>query len=323
MTLKELRYVVAVARELHFGRAAQKCFVSQPALSLAVRKLEGELGVTLFERRKNDVLVTPAGARVVEQAQRALAEVEAIKDSARGENDPLDGPFRLGVIHTVGPYLLPDLVPALRKRAPNMPLEIEENLTANLDAMLKRGALDAIVIAMPFDASGISTRVLFDEPFRLLVPCDHALAKRKSVSTDEVADEPLLMLRAGNCFRDQVLAACPGVARGDGDAQPLQGSSLETIRNMVASGLGMSVFPASAVTKKHASRLCRAIPFAQPAPSRHIALAWRDGFPRIAAIDAIAEAIGSLGQSIGAVAAARPHNGGKPRSGGERPRRRS
>src|SRR5262249_20242327 len=173
-------------------------------------------------------------------------EVDAIKDSARGGKDPLDGPFRLGVIHTVGPYLLPDLVPALRKRAPNMPLEIEENLTANLDTMLRRGALDAIVIALPFDSPGSATRVLCDEPFHLLVPNDHPFAKRKSISTDDLDDEPLLMLRAGNCFRDHVLEACPGVARSDSDAEPLQGSSLETIRNMVASGLGMSVFPAPA-----------------------------------------------------------------------------
>jgi LysR family hydrogen peroxide-inducible transcriptional activator len=313
MTLKELRYVVAVARELHFGRAAQKCFVSQPALSLAVQKLEDELGVKLFERRKNDVLVTPAGQRVVEQAQRALAEIDAIRDSARGGKDPLEGPFRLGVIHTVGPYLLPDLVPALRRRAPNMPLEIEENLTANLDAMLKRGALDAIVIALPFDGHGVATRVLFEEPFHLLVPNGHPFAKRKSVSTDDLDNETLLMLRAGNCFRDHVLAACPGVARSDGDAQPLQGSSLETIRNMVASGLGMSVFPASAVTKKHASRLCRAIPFTQPVPSRRIALAWRDGFPRMAAIDAIAEGIEAVTDAMTVA----------PRSGGKRARRRS
>ncbi|HTO57376.1 MAG TPA: hydrogen peroxide-inducible genes activator [Pseudomonadales bacterium] len=314
MTLKELRYVVAVAQELHFGRAAQKCFVSQPALSLAVQKLEEELGVALFERRKNDVLITPAGERVVAQAQRALAEVDAIKEIAHGGKDPLDGVFRLGVIHTVGPYLLPDLVPALRARAPNMPLEIEENLTANLDAMLKRGALDAIVIALPFDSPGIVTRVLFDEPFHLLVPNDHALAKRKSVSTDDIADQRLLTLRAGNCFRDQVLAACPGVARTDGDAQPLQGSSLETIRNMVASGLGISVFPASAVTKKHTHRLSRSIPFVEPAPSRRLALAWRDGFPRMAAIDVIAQAIGAVVDSIDAE---------PPRSSGKRARRRS
>ena len=318
MTLKELRYAVAVATELHFGRAARKCFVSQPALSLAVQKLEDELGVVLFERRKNDVLVTPAGERVVEQARRALVEVDAIKEIAHVDKDPLDGDFRLGVIHTVGPYLLPELVPALRARVPNMPLEIEENLTANLEAMLKRGTLDAIVVALPLESPGIATRALFDEPFHLLVPNDHPLAKRASVSTDDVAGERVLTLRAGNCFRDQVIAACPGIARtGDrteGDAQPLQGSSLETIRNMVASGIGISVFPASAVTRKHASRLCKAIPFAHPAPSRRIALAWRDGFPRMAAIDALAEAIGSVAAAI----AGRP-----ARSGGKRARRRS
>ena len=170
MTLKELRYVVAVAAELHFGRAAAKCFVSQPALSLAVQKLEEELGVKLFERRKNDLLVTPVGVRIVGQAQRALHEVDAIAELARGADDQLAGTFRLGVINTVGPYLLSELVPLLRRRAPRMPLEIEENLTANLEPMLRRGVLDAIVVALPFEYQGIETRALFDEPFHLLVP---------------------------------------------------------------------------------------------------------------------------------------------------------
>ena len=165
MTLKELRYVVAVAGELHFGRAAEKCFVSQPALSLAVQKLEEELDVKIFERRRNDVMVTPVGALIVQQARRALEEIDAIKEFAHGGRDQLSGVFRLGVINSVGPYLLPELVPALHRIAPRMPLEIEEGLTANLEAMLKRGALDAIVIALPFDSAGVETRELFDEAF--------------------------------------------------------------------------------------------------------------------------------------------------------------
>ena len=163
MTLKELRYVVAVAGELHFGRAAEKCFVSQPALSLAVQKLEEELDVKIFERRRNDVMVTPVGALIVQQARRALEEIDAIKEFAHGGRDPLSGVFRLGVINSVGPYLLPELVPALHRIAPRMPLEIEEGLTANLETMLKRGALDAIVIALPFESAGVETRELFDE----------------------------------------------------------------------------------------------------------------------------------------------------------------
>jgi LysR family hydrogen peroxide-inducible transcriptional activator len=310
MTLKELRYVVAVAAELHFGRAAAKCFVSQPALSLAVQKLEDELGVKLFERRKNDLLVTPIGARIVEQAQRALREVDAITELARGANDQLDGTIRLGVINTVGPYLLSDLVPILRRRAPRMPLEIEENLTANLDSMLRRGVLDVIIVALPFESPGVETRVLFDEPFHLLVPAAHAFAKRRRIGADELAGENLLLLRAGHCFRDQVLAACPGVARDTDASRTSQGSSLETIRNMVASGLGISVFPASALTKRHTNRLCRAVPFARPAPSRRIGLAWRSGFPRPDALDAIAESIAGMDR-------------GAPKSGGRAARRRS
>jgi LysR family transcriptional regulator, hydrogen peroxide-inducible genes activator len=294
MTLKELRYVVAVAGELHFGRAAEKCFVSQPALSLAVQKLEEELGVKLFERRRNDVMVTPTGALIVQQARRALEEIDAIEEFARGGRDPLDGTFRLGVINSVGPYLLPELVAVLHRRAPRMPLEIEEGLTANLEVMLKRGALDAIVIALPFESTGVETRVLFEEPFHLLVPNDHPFAKRKAVGSDDLVGEKLLLLRAGHCFRDQVLDACPGVVRDGDESRPSQGSSLETIRNMVASGLGISVFPASAVTSRYTNRLCRVIPFERPSPSRQIGLAWRTGFGRAAAIDAVADAVASV-----------------------------
>jgi LysR family transcriptional regulator, hydrogen peroxide-inducible genes activator len=303
MTLKELRYVVAVAGELHFGRAAEKCFVSQPALSLAVQKLEEELDVKIFERRRNDVMVTPIGTRIVQQARRALEEIDAIKEFSHGGKDQLSGVFRLGVINSVGPYLLPDLVPALRRSAPRMPLEIEEGLTANLESMLKRGALDAIVIALPFESTGVETRNLFDEPFHLLVPNDHPLAKRKAIGADELNGEKLLLLRAGHCFRDQVLDACPGVVRDGDESRPSQGASLETIRNMVASGLGISVFPASAVTPRYTNRLCRAIPFERPAPARQIGLAWRTGFGRMAAIDALAQAVIGLKKKARAVGA--------------------
>ena len=184
-----------------------------------------------------------------------------------------------------------------------MPLEIEEGLTANLETMLKRGALDAIVIALPFESTGVETRALFDEPFHLLVPNEHPLAKRKAIGVEELNGEKLLLLRAGHCFRDQVLDACPGVVRDGDESRPSQGSSLETIRNMVASGLGISVFPASAVTPRYTNRLCRAIPFERPAPARHIGLAWRAGFGRIAAIDALAEAVLGLKKKVRSVGA--------------------
>ena len=255
MTLTELRYVVALAQERHFGRAAQKCFVTQPTLSLALAKLEDELGVKLFERNKNEVLPTARGQAIVEQARRVLDEVGKIQGIARGGADQLAGALRLGVIPTIGPYLLPDLIPILRKRAPSMPLMIEENLTGNLAPMLREGELDVVIIALPFSMPGVKTRVVYEEPFSVVVPQGHPWQGRKAVKPADLADENLLVLNAGHCFRDQVLEACPGQSN---TAQPegRAGSSLETIRNMVASGLGVSVLPTSALTASATRRRC-------------------------------------------------------------------
>ncbi len=293
MTLTELRYVVALAQERHFGRAAQKCFVTQPTLSLALAKLEDELGIKLFERNKNEVLLTPRGQAVVEQARRVLEEVARIEHIARGSRDELSGALRLGVIPTIGPYLLPDLVPILRRKAPAMPLVIEENLTGNLAPMLREGELDVLVIALPFALPGVRTRVVYEEPFSVVVPEGHPWGRRKSVQPDELAGENLLVLNNGHCFRDQVLEACPGQANTalpEGRA----GSSLETIRNMVASGLGVSVLPASALVSRHASRLVRTVAFTSPVPSRKVALAWRATFDRPLAVETLARAIGAV-----------------------------
>lgn len=290
MTLTELRYVVALAQERHFGRAAQKCFVTQPTLSLALAKLEDELGMKLFERNKNEVLVTGRGEAIVEQARRVLDEVGKIQHMARGGQDQLAGALRLGAIPTIGPYLLPDLIPLLRKRAPAMPLMIEENLTGNLAPMLREGELDCVIIALPFALPGVKTLVLYEEPFSIVVPEGHRWEDRKAVKPAELADENLLVLNSGHCFRDQVLEACPGqpnTALPEGRA----GSSLETIRNMVASGLGVSVVPSSALTPRYASRLLRVVPFSAPVPSRKVALAWRSSFDRPAAIEALAAAV--------------------------------
>ena len=210
MTLTELRYVVALAQERHFGRAAQKCFVTQPPLSLALAKLEDELGVKLFERNKNEVLVTARGQQIVEQARRVLDEVGKIQQLARGGQDQLSGALRLGVIPTIGPYLLPDLVPILHKRAPDMPLIIEENLTGNLAPMLREGDLDVVIIALPFALPGVRTDVVYEEPFSVVVPEGHRWQQRKGVKPSELSDENLLVLNNGHCFRDQVLEACPG-----------------------------------------------------------------------------------------------------------------
>ena len=293
MTLTELRYVVALAQERHFGRAAQKCFVTQPTLSLALAKLEDELGVKLFERNKNEVLVTSRGEAIVEQARRVLDEVGKIPHLARGGQDELSGALRIGAIPTIGPYLLPDLIPILRKKAPQMPLSIEENLTGTLAPMLRDGELDVVVIALPFALPGVKTQVLYEEPFSVVVPEGHRWATCKGVKPSDLADENLLVLNNGHCFREQVLEACPGqsnTAMPEGRA----GSSLETIRNMVASGLGVSVLPASALTARYASKLLRVVPFSAPVPSRKVALAWRTSFDRPLAVETLAAAIQSI-----------------------------
>lgn len=292
MTLTELRYIVAVAQERHFGRAAERCFITQPALSLAIQKLEDELGVQIFERKRNDLTLTPLGEKIVQQAQRVLEEAEQIKVIAAQGKDQLKGTLRFGVIATVGPYLLPDLVSALRKHAPEMPLEIEENLTANLSRMLKSGKLDVIMIALPFDEAGILTRALYDEPFKAVVPVNHPWAKKARIDSRALAGQQVLLPHAGHCFRQQVLDSCPELSRSDNEG--VQGNSLETIRQMVASGLGITVLPCSALTAKHHNKRLALVPFTDPVPQRRVGLAWRKGFPRPAAIEAIADAVRSL-----------------------------
>ncbi len=296
MTLTELRYIVAVARERHFGRAAEACFVSQPTLSIAVRKLEEELGVTLFERSKNDVRVTHVGERIVAQAGRVLEEVAALSLLAREGQDQLSGPLRLGAIYTIGPYLLPNLVPRLHGLAPRMPLVVEENFTARLSERLRQGELDAIIVALPFDVPGIATEFLYHEPFVVALPVSHRWSRRKAIAATELAGENLLLLGAGHCFRDQVLDACPGCSRSaqvEGEIQQtVEGSSLETIRYMVASGIGVTVLPCSATgTDRYARKMLAIKPFRRPVPGRDVALAWRESFPRPRAIEVLKRAI--------------------------------
>jgi len=294
VTLTELRYIVAVARERHFGHAAQTCFVSQPTLSVAIKKLEEELGVTLFERGPGEVSVTPVGQRVVEQAQRVLEEASRVKELAAAGHDPLAGTLRLGSIYTIGPYLLPKLIPVLRRMAPAMQLMIQENFTHKLAEALKQGEVDVILVALPFSESGVSTRALYDEPFLVAVPQGHALEKKKHISSDELAKESLLLLGSGHCFRDQVLDLCSNVQRSKRGAlaRTLEGGSLETIRQMVASGVGVTVLPATSVQPGDASGdLIRIRPFARPVPDRRVVLAWRKSFPRPEAIEALRQAI--------------------------------
>jgi LysR family hydrogen peroxide-inducible transcriptional activator len=296
MTLNELRYIVAVARERHFGRAAEACFVSQPTLSVAVKKLEEELGISLFERGTGEVTVTAVGQQVVEQAQRVLEEADGVKRLALRGKDPLAGPLRLGAIYTIGPYLLPQLVAWVSEQAPDMPLIIEENFTAVLSERLKRGDLDVIIISLPFDEPGVLTRPLYDEPFAVLLPGSHPWSGRDSVDAEQLGGEEVLLLGPGHCFRDQVLQVCPNCvessSRGGGLQRGFEGGSLETIRCMVASGVGITVLPCSAVAAdRFSGPLVRALPFAGTAPRRGVALAWRKSFPRIEAVDVLARAV--------------------------------
>ena len=293
MTLTELRYIVTLAREQHFGHAAERCFVSQPTLSIAVKKLEDELGIALFERSKNAVRVTPIGEKIVQQAQKVLEQAEAIKELSKQGKDQLASPLRVGAIYTIGPYLFPKLIPEVQRIAPQMPLYIEENFTETLRVKIRTGELDAIIIALPFQEPDVLTRALYDEKFNLITPKDHPLSKQGSVSSAQLNDLNLLLLGEGHCFRDQVIEACPSITQSSHDHHRVtEGSSLETIRMMVASGLGNSVLPISAIKGHPSSSMVSVIPFSEPEPKRTVAVAWRASFPRPQAIDVLVDAIG-------------------------------
>ena len=294
MTLTELRYIVAVAREKHFGRAAEACFVSQPTLSVAIKKLEEELDVKLFERGANEVSVTHLGEAIVRQAQIVIEQATAIKEIAQRGKDPLAGPLKLGIIYTIGPYLLPDLVRHAIEMSPQMPLMLQEQFTVKLLEMLRTGELDCAILAEPFPDSGLAIAPLYDEPFVIAVPKTHPLAKRKAVSAEELKQETMLLLGTGHCFRDHVLEVCPEYARFASDAEGIrksfEGSSLETIKYMVASGMGVTVVPQLSVPKEPQPHVAY-VRFAAPVPTRRVVLAWRRSFTRYEAIAALRNAI--------------------------------
>ena len=294
MTLTELRYIVAVAREKHFGRAADACFVSQPTLSVSIKKLEGELGVQLFERGGSEVSLTPIGEQIVNQAQRVLDEASQIKELADQGRDPLRGPLRVGVIYTIGPYLLPRIIRAMIQNYPDMPLILQENYTVRLLELMRTGDLDVAVLAEPFDDTGLNTALLYDEDFWVAVPRAHALAKKSSIASMELKQETMLLLGIGHCFRDQVLEVCPEAARLSANSAGIQktfeGSSLETIRHMVAEGLGITVLPRMSISLED-DGLLKFIPFKDPVPNRRVVLAWRKSFTRQDAINALQKTI--------------------------------
>jgi LysR family hydrogen peroxide-inducible transcriptional activator len=294
MTLTELRYIVAVARERHFGRAAEACFVSQPTLSVAIKKLEEELDVKLFERGASEVSVTPLGEAIVRQAQSVLEQAAAIKEIAKRGKDPLNGALRLGIIYTIGPYLLPELVKNVIEMTPQMPLILQENFTVKLLDMLRTGELDCAIMAEPFPDTGLAIAPLYDEPFLIAVPKNHPLAQRERVSADELKKETMLLLGTGHCFRDHVLEVCPEFARFSSDAEGIrksfEGSSLETIKHMVASGMGVTVVPQLSRPRDPQPHVIY-IPFEDPVPTRRVVLAWRRSFTRYEAIAALRNAV--------------------------------
>ena len=294
MTLTELRYIVAVARERHFGRAAEACFVSQPTLSVAIKKLEEELEVKIFERGASEVTVTPLGEALVRQAQVVIEQAQALREIAKRGQDPLSGPLRLGIIYTIGPYLLPELTRHVIEHLPQMPLILQENFTARLLDMLRAGELDCAIMAEPFPDTGLAVAPLYDEPFMVAVPRTHPLAALGSISAEALKKETMLLLGTGHCFRDHVLEVCPEYARFSSDAEGIrksfEGSSLETIKYMVAAGMGVTVVPQLSVPAEPQPHIAY-VPFTPPVPTRRVVLAWRRSFTRYEAIAALRNAI--------------------------------
>ncbi len=312
MTLTELKYIVALAREKHFGHAAEACLVSQPTLSVAIKKVEEYLDVKLFERSAGEVSVTPIGEEIVRQAQAVLEQAAAIKEIAKRGKDPLSGPLTLGVIYTIAPYLLPDLVKQQISRTPQMPLMLQENFTVKLVEQLRTGEIDAAILAEPFPDTGLAVAPLYDEPFVAAVPASHPLAQQVSVSASALRKQTMLLLGAGHCFRDHVLEVCPEFARfsasAEGISKSFEGSSLETIKHMVAAGMGVTLVPRLSVTTEalgpkglRSGDLVRHLPLtgdagdhskdAEPVPTRRVVLAWRRSFTRYEAIAALRNAI--------------------------------
>ena len=311
MTLTELKYIVAVAREKHFGKGADACHVSQPTLSVAIKKLEEELQVKLFERNASEITVTPLGEEIIRQAQSVLEQAENIRDIARRGKDPLAGALRLGVIHTIGPYLLPDLVRQTIATMPQMPLVLQENFTVKLLEELRNGEIDCAILAEPFPDTNLAIASLYDEPFVAAVPSAHPLASRSSITAEEIKKETMLLLGNGHCFRDHVLEVCPEFARfssnSDGIRKSFEGSSLETIKYMVAAGMGITLVPRLGVPKEAMSlngddkkrgrgktdepSFIKYLPFTGHIPSRRVVLAWRRSFTRYEAIAALRNAI--------------------------------
>lgn len=299
MTLSEFRYIVAVAKELHFGRAAESCFVSQPTLSVAIKKIEEELGISIFERHQHDISITPIGQEIVKQAALILNETNNLKEIAKQNKDQLKGELRLGVIYTIGPYLLPKLIPLINKKASKLILLIEEDYTKNLGAKLKSGEIDVAILSNPFEEPGIETEILYKEAFQVALPASHPLTKKKKLKSSDLSDDTMLLLKSGNCFRDQIIELCPNCINSTGEnnkiQKSLESSSIETIRQMVAAGVGITILPGlSTETESGLNNLLEYRPFSNPVPHREVIIAYRKSFPRKKAIELIKSSIASF-----------------------------
>lgn len=297
MNLRDLSYLVAVAEEGHFGRAAAACFVSQPTLSTQIRKLERELGVTLVERARGGVLLTPVGAKVVERAQAALGAVADMEALARAAQDPESGILQLGVLPTSGPYLMPHVLRRVRDRYPRVQLRLVEDKTDALLARLNAGALDAVICALPVEDAGLHTEMLFREPFVLATPVGHHLAGKPDLTVSDLADEQLLLLEYGHCLRDQALDVC--ALAGASEKDDFRATSLETLREMVAVDVGITLLPVLAVQPPIArAGSLHLTPFASDAPARTMAMLWRASAIRGSLLHGIADVIRELPEGL-------------------------
>ena len=289
MTLNELRYVVAVAEQRHFGRAARACCISQPTLSTQIKKLEEQLGVVLFERTNKSVRPTPIGDKVVRKARKVLDEVEDIRTLCRADVRPLCGTRTLGIIPTLAPYLLPWLLMPLRRAYPALELVVVEDITERLIARLKEHSLDVAMVALPTAAGDLLELPLFDEPFHVACPAGHPLARTHAIALAELEHEPILYLADGHCLRDQALAICGGA--GDDDGGDFRATSLETLRQLVAAGLGFTLLPALAIPDNPRDLPGVAVrPFAGTA-SRRIGLVCRTSYAHRGELELLAAVI--------------------------------
>jgi LysR family transcriptional regulator, hydrogen peroxide-inducible genes activator len=288
--LKDLRYLVAVADARHFGRAAERCFVSQPTLSAQLKKLEQYLGVQLIERQPGRVSLTDAGEQIVSRARRILEASDEVVTLARSHRDPLAGTLRIALLPTVGPYLLPRVSQPIRKALPRLELRLYEYQTAPMLEKLQQGEIDLGVLALPVELEGVESRELFAEPFVVAVPDHHRLAKRESIRLDDLQGETLLLLEDGHCLRDQALEVCSRI--GPNEKQDFRATSLETLRQMVATGAGITLLPELASRGAYGHARGVAIrPFTRPAPVRRVGAVWRKSSARIPAIEAVCKAI--------------------------------